>query len=291
MNPLIESLVNNRPVITDGAWGTQMQALGLNPGDLPDHWNITHPEQVQSVAEDYVKAGSQIVLTNTFGASRINLERYGLAEHAYEMNKQGAVLSKQAASGSAYVFASIGPTGKMLVAGEVTEEELQSAFEEQASALAEGGADGIVIETMSDLTEATIALKAALKTGLPVITCMVYDSGKKKDRTMMGVTPEQAAETLSGEGADAVGANCGQGIELFVDLCQRLHNACNVPIWIKANAGTPEIIDGKPVVKTTPSEFAQYLKPIVEAGASFVGGCCGTNPEFIQALQQTKTQM
>jgi methionine synthase I (cobalamin-dependent) len=291
MKSLIEKLMGNRPVLTDGAWGTILQAKGLPSGELPDHWNLTHPHEVRSIAKEYADAGSQIVLTNTFGASRINLKRYGLADHTIEINRQGAALSKQAVNGSAVVFASIGPSGKMLVTGEVTESELQHAFEEQAAALAEGGADGIVIETMSDLTEATIAFQAALHTNLPVVVCMVYDSGKKKDRTMMGVTPEQAAQTLSQKGADVIGANCGQGIEHFVDLCRRLHDACDLPVWIKANAGTPKMIDGKLVFQTTATQFAQYLHPLVEAGASFTGGCCGTNPEFINALKQAKDHL
>ncbi len=288
MKPLLEKLLSDRPVITDGAWGTQLQARGLPVGELPDHWNLTHPEQVQAIAHDYCNAGSQVVLTNTFSSSRINLERYGLADQAYDINKQGAALSKQGVNGHAYIFASIGPCGKMLVTGEVTEAQLQEAFEEQAQALAEGGADAIVIETMSDITEAAIALQAALKTGLLVVACMVYGSGKNKDRTMMGVTPEQAVEALSQAGADAIGANCGQGIENFVGLCRRLHEACELPIWIKANAGQPEMIDGELAYQTKPEEFAEYLNPLIESGASFVGGCCGTTPKFIEALKQAK---
>jgi len=284
MNALLQLLLADTPVLTDGAWGTQMQALGLPIGDCPDAWNLSHSGRVEQVARAYVDAGSRVILTNTFGASRIMLERHGLADQAADINRAGADISKRAAAGRAHVFASIGPTGKMLMMGEVTEDELRSAFSEQAQALAQGGADGLVIETMSDLGEIKIALEAAKSTGLPVVASMTFDSGKHKDRTLMGVTPEQAAAELTAAGADVIGANCGQGIESYVSICARLHAATPLPIWIKPNAGLPDVVGGQIVYRTTPEQFASYAPAMIQAGCSFLGGCCGSNPDFVRAL-------
>ncbi len=282
----LETLLAKLPVITDGAWGTQLQARGLEAGECPDAWNVQFPSRVEEVARAYVEAGSQVILTNTFRSNRITLAGHGLADKAAQLNREGAAISRRAAAGRAFVFASIGPTGKMLVTGEAGEEEMSAAFAEQAEALAEGGADALVIETMSDLAEAKLALAAAKATGLPVVACMVFDSGRNKDRTMMGVTPEQAARELTGAGADVVGANCGVGIAGYVEICRRLRAATERPVWIKANAGLPEIVEGRAVYRMTPDEFAAHLPALVEAGASFAGGCCGTSPEFISALRR-----
>ncbi|MDR3455873.1 MAG: homocysteine S-methyltransferase family protein [Verrucomicrobiae bacterium] len=286
-HPLIEKLAGQGTVLTDGAWGTQLQARGLAPGETPDLWNLTHPDKVAEVARAYVEAGSQIILTNTFGGNRLRLAEAGAAGRVREINETGARLSREAAAGRALVFASIGPSGKMLLTGEVTEVELQAAFFEQAEALARGGADGLVIETMADLTEACLAIDAAKTTGLPVVASMVFDSGKDKDRTMMGTTPEQAAAGLAAAGADVIGANCGQGIAGFVPICARLKAAAaGLPIWIKANAGLPEMRDGKATYAMTAAEFSSFVPALVRAGANFIGGCCGTSPEFIRAVRQ-----
>lgn len=288
IHPIIQKLVATGPVLTDGAWGTQLQARGLAVGESPDLWNLTHPDQVAAVARAYVEAGSHVILTNTFGANRVRLADSGCAERAKEINEAGARLSRQAAAGRALVFASLGPTGKMLMSGDVTEDELRGAFTEQAVALATGGADGLVVETMADLDEARIAIAAARTTGLPVVASMVFDSGKDKDRTMMGTTPEQAAAGLIAAGADVIGANCGQGIAGFVKICERLKAAAGAhPIWIKANAGLPEMHEGKAVYATTAEQFASYVPALINAGASFIGGCCGTSPEFIRTVAQT----
>jgi methionine synthase I (cobalamin-dependent) len=174
----------------------------------------------------------------------------------------------------------------MLMAGEVSEDELRVAFAEQAMALAEAGAEALVIETMAELEEAELAVEAARRTGLPVVACVVFDSGAHHDRTMMGVTPEQAAQRLTAAGADVVGANCGQGIAGYVDICRRMRSATDRPLWIKANAGIPEIVDGQVVYRTSPAQFASYGPALLEAGAQFVGGCCGTSPAYIAALCQ-----
>ena len=286
-HPLIRKLCDRAPVITDGAWGTQLQVRGLASGEVPDLWNLTHPKEVAAVARAYIEAGSQIILTNTFGANRIRLAESGCADRLKEINRAGVALSREAAGRQALVFASIGPSGKLLASGDVTEDELLAAFTEQAEALARGGPDGLVVETMSDLAEAKLAVAAAKATGLPVVASMVFDSGKDKDRTMMGTTPEQAAAGLVAAGADVVGANCGQGIAGFVTICTRLKAAADGhPVWIKANAGLPQMRDGKPVYAMTAAEFTGYVPAVLAAGASFIGGCCGTSPEFIREIHR-----
>jgi 5-methyltetrahydrofolate--homocysteine methyltransferase len=283
---LIGELTAAGPVLTDGAWGTEMQARGLAAGETPDFWNLSHPDRVEQVARAYVTAGSQVVLTNTFRANRIALAKHPDVERITEVNRAGVEISRRAAGDQARVFASIGPCGKLLITGEVDEAALHAAFAEQARALAAGGADAIVVETMSDLAEAGIAVEAAKATGLPVVACMVFDSGKNRDRTMMGVTPTQAAEELTRIGADAIGANCGTGVEDYIPICASLAAATPLPVWIKPNAGLPELENGEVVYRTTPSEFAANVPKLLEAGARFVGGCCGTIPEFIQAMRR-----
>jgi methionine synthase I (cobalamin-dependent) len=282
---LIEDLVSGGTVLTDGAWGTQLQQRGLELGELPDAWNLRHPDRVEEVARAYVEAGSRIVLTNTFRANRIAFAEHPEAARIAEINRAGVEISRRAAGDRARVFASIGPSGKLLMTGDVSEADLAAAFREQASAQAEGGADAIAVETMGDLAEARQAVEAAQATGLPVVACMVFDSGRDKDRTMMGVTPERAAEQLSAWGVDVVGANCGSGVADYVPVCARLAAATARPIWIKPNAGTPKLVDGEVVYETTAQEFAAFLPQLLEAGASFVGGCCGTDPAFITALR------
>ncbi len=281
---LIQELTAAGPAIADGAWGTQLQARGLAPGELPDEWNLAHPERVLELARAYVEAGSRVILTNTFRANRLALAPHGLAAKAEDISREGVRISREAAGSKARVFAAIGPSGRMLLMGDVTEQDLRQAFREQARALAQAGADAIVVETMTDLAEASIAAAAAKETGLPVVASMVFDSGKNKDRTMMGATPERAAAQLAAAGADVVGANCGAGIAGYVEICRRLRAAGERPVWIKANAGLPDMVDGRAVYRMTPKEFAWYVPALVEAGASFIGGCCGTGPEFIREL-------
>jgi len=285
MHILVQQLVSQGPILTDGAWGTEFQARGLEPGDCPDLWNLAHPGRVEAVARAYVEAGSQIILTNTFRANRIALERSGLAASIKEINLRGVEISRRAAGSSARVFASLGPSGKLMIMGEVSEAELRAAYLEQAEALAAAGADALIFETMSDLAEAAVGVQAARATGLPVVVSMAFDSGKNYDCTMMGVTPEQAAAELTAASADVIGANCGQGIETYSAICKRMRDATTLPIWIKPNAGLPELVDGRTLYKTTPQQFARYAPELIAAGANFLGGCCGTNPEFIAALR------
>jgi methionine synthase I (cobalamin-dependent) len=284
MHPAIQQLLAHGPVVTDGAWGTELQTRGLPVGEFPDAWNLTQPERVAEVAQAYVAAGSQVILTNTFGANRIRLAENGLADRVAEINRRSVEISREAAGGKVAVFASMGPSGKLLLSGEVTAEELSAAFAEQARALAQAGADALVVETISDLEEGRIAVAAGCQTGLPVVASAVFDSGKDKDRTMMGSTPEQAANALAAAGAEVIGANCGQGIAGFHAICKRLRATTDRPIWIKANAGLPKLVDGRAVYETAPEEFASHVPKLLELGANFIGGCCGTNPEFIRAV-------
>jgi 5-methyltetrahydrofolate--homocysteine methyltransferase len=271
-------------LITDGAWGTQLQALGLAPGAAPDTWNLAHPERVEAVARAYVEAGSQVILTNTFRANAVAME--GDLE---AINRAGVAISKRAAGARALVFASIGPTGKMLMTGEIAPAQASAAFAAQAAALSEAGADALLLETMSDVEEARLAVAAAKTTGLPVVVSFAFDSGKNKDRTMMGATPEAVAAAMLEAGADAVGANCGVGVEYAAPICRRLRTACGLPIWIKPNAGLPKM-DGAAISYGTSAEFfASHYHALREAGASFLGGCCGSTPDFIRALVSARS--
>jgi methionine synthase I (cobalamin-dependent) len=283
MHLVIEELLDGAPVLTDGAWATELQLRGLGPGECPDIWNLLFPQRVYDVAHAYVEAGSDIILTNTFGANRFRLDD-NYRSQVVEISRCGVEISLQAAKNRAMVFASVGPSGKILLNDDVTSAELEEAFVEQTRAIANAGADAIVVETMSDLAEAKIAVAAAKATRLPVVVCMVFDSGVGKDRTMMGDTPEQVAAALEDAGADVIGTNCGQGIDGFIPVCKRLRAATDLPIWIKPNAGLPEVKDGSAIYSVTPQDFAARIPELIEAGASFVGGCCGSNPNFIRAI-------
>ena len=287
MNRLLDWLVHG-PLITDGAWGTELQKQGLAPGESPDLWNLSHPDRVEAVARAYVEAGSRIILSNTFRANPISLPGADIGS----VNRAGVAISRRAAAAGkdTKVAASMGPTGKMLMAGEVTPAQVEQAYTLQSLALAEGGADALLLETFSDLDEASLALKAAKTTGLPVIVSFVFDSGRNRDRTMMGITPEQAARRMEAEGAAAIGANCGVGPDIAAPVSVRLRDACELPIWIKPNAGLPEIVDGKATYTLSAADFAAHLPALLDSGACFVGGCCGTSPDFIRALAAERKQ-
>ncbi len=284
MPTLLAQLLAAAPVVTDGAWGTQLQARGLAAGACAEEWNLTRPDEVEAVARAYVEAGSRVILSNTFGGNAIALARHGLADRVEELNRAGAALSRRAAAGAAWVFASLGPSGKLLLTGEVEEGALREAFRRQAGALAAGGADAIVVETMTDLEEARLAVAAAHETGLPVVGCMVFDAGPDQTRTIMGTTPAAAAAALVEAGADVIGANCGQGIAGFLPVCVQLRQATDRPLWLKANAGLPQVVDGRLVYDMQPEVFAALAQPLVRAGAAFIGGCCGTSPAFVAHL-------
>jgi len=270
--------------LTDGAWGTEFCKLGAQRGECLEEWNLTKPALVRQVAESYVQAGSRVILTNTFRANPISLTDHSQDCQCAAINRAGVKISRQAAGQRALVFASIGPSGKMLANNEVTPQQLRIAFSAQARALAEEAPDALLLETMIDLEEARIAAVAALETGLPVVVSLVFESGENKDRTITGDTPERVSAALASTGVHGIGANCCSATSEMVSVCQRLAAACSLPLWIKPNAGLPELLGGAPRYKMTPQEFAAFAQQLKQAGATFIGGCCGTTPDFIREL-------
>ncbi|GAB4222468.1 MAG: hypothetical protein Kow009_14320 [Spirochaetales bacterium] len=274
-------------ILADGAWGTEFLKRGLAQGNPPEEWNLTKPAEVQAIAREYLAAGSRIILTNTFGGSRFQLDRHGLGGKVRDINRIGASLTREVCEGAAITAGDIGPSGKLLLMGEVSEEDLFEAFQEQAEALKEGGAQWIVVETMTDIGEMEIAVKAARSTGLPVVASMTYERNPSGYRTFMGHTPEDAVAASLKAGAFCIGANCGSGVDTYVELASVLRSLTDGPVWIKANAGLPELVDGKPQYRMDPDTYAHYVPSLVEAGVDFIGGCCGTSPAFIRKIAET----
>jgi methionine synthase I (cobalamin-dependent) len=288
MDRLTRSNFGALPLLpTDGAWGTELMKLGGASTELKDLWNVSEPDKVLQVARSYVEAGARIILTNTFSSNAVTLERHGAAGRSAELSRAGAAISRQAAGERAWVFGSIGPTGKLVSLKQIAVAEAEAAFAEQAAALAAGGADAIVIETMADLAEAQAALRACLAAcDLPVGVSFSFDAGKEKNRTMMGVTPAQAWKAAHEGGASFVGANCGIGIDAYVRIARELA-ACGsaLPLWIKGNAGRPEMeADGSVHYRAGPEVFAQAVPELAAAGVRFIGGCCGSTPDHVRAI-------
>ena len=285
----LEKLLTKKTILLDGGWGTEFQKLGLPVGAHPDLWNLEKPDVVQQVAQSYVDAGADVILSNTFGSNRFVLEKHGAADKLAEINKRGAELSLAAAEKSsrdAVVFASAGPTGVILALGQVSESAIFDAYLEQFKALKEGGVVAVVLETSSDPQEAVQGVKAAKELGLFTAVTAVFDSGRKKDRTMMGATPEKYLEAVIAAGADVVGSNCGRGVESFVEICKRMKEATDRPLWMKGNAGLPQTVDGVTTYAQTPENFADGAMALLDEGATFIGGCCGTTPAFIAELRK-----
>jgi len=284
MNGWKERLAAKRLLIADGAWGTEFARRGLAAGETPERWNLERPNEVLAVARSYVEAGADILLTNTFGGSPLKLAKAGLETRVAEANRRGVELSKEAAGGKALVFASVGPTGEFMTPlGTIEEIEMVACFAEQVRAIAGASPDGIVIETMSDLGEAKAALRAVREnSNLAAVVSMTFQKGARGYATMMGVTPAQAARDLEAAGADVVGANCGAGIDDIVEVARLMRPATTLPLWFKPNAGIPQLIDGKTVFRESPETMAKRLGDLVKAGASIIGGCCGTGPEHIR---------
>ena len=267
--------------------GTNLQYKGLEAGECPEAWNLNHPELVEEVARDFINAGAQLVKTNSFGGNRIKLEQHDLGEKTSEINRLAAEISKKAAGEEVLVMASIGPTGKMLITGEVTEEDLYDIFKQQALALEQGGADLILVETMSDLEEARIAVQAAKdNTALEIACTMTFEKTVEGNyRTMMGIGPADMFPVIPDAGASFIGANCGNGIERMIDVVRVIRNVnTDLPVVIHANAGMPVYEEGKTIFPETPDEMASFVPDLVQAGANIIGGCCGTTPEHIKKI-------
>ncbi len=272
--------------LADGGWSTQLQMRGLPADTVAETANITHPELVVDLGCAYIEAGARFITTNTFAANRLNLDRRGVRFAVAEVNRRGAELARQAIGDSgALVAGSIGPSGKILAVREALPPQLALVFAEQAEALAAGGAHVIVLESFSELAEILLALKAVKDaTGLPVIASMSFDSGAQRTRTMMGAQASDCAPALEDAGADAVGCNCGAGIEHVLPVVVALRAATKLPLWVKPNAGFPELEDGRAVYRQSPEDFAAQVPMVVDAGANIVGGCCGTGPEHIRRV-------
>ncbi len=287
MGKILDKIKEGKILVSDGAWGTFLQEKGLEPGECPEEWNLTHPDEVVDIAQRYIQSGADMVETNSFGGSRFKLEKFGLAGKVFDLNRAAAALSKKAA-GEKFVLGSIGPTGKILMMGEVTRQELYDAFKEQAEGLEAGGADAIMVETMTDLEEATLAVKAAKEnTRLEVFCTMTFEKTLSGEyRSMMGVSPSEMVEPIIRAGADLIGANCGNGIEGMVGIVEEIRKVnTDIPVLVHANAGMPVYQEGKTVFPETPGEMARMVPQIIAAGANVIGGCCGTTPDHICKLR------
>jgi 5-methyltetrahydrofolate--homocysteine methyltransferase len=286
---MLVKLKEKKLLIADGAWGTFLFNKGLKQGDCPELWNLTHPDEVRSIAADYIAAGAEIVKTNSFGGSAIKLKEYGLDNQTFEINKKAAQLSKEAAGDNALVMASVGPTGKFLFSGDVSYDEMYESFKLQCLGLEAGGADAILIETMMDTEEAICAIKAAKEnTKATVICTMTFNKGVNGEyHTMFGISPKDMVTSLKEAGADIIGANCGNGIEGMIAITKEIRDAdAEIPVLINANAGLPIFDGNKTVYPETPNEMAKQISHLVSAGANIIGGCCGTSPEHIKKIAQ-----
>jgi 5-methyltetrahydrofolate--homocysteine methyltransferase len=285
----LSTLASTRVVVVDGAMGTELQRSGLPIGESGDRWNLEHPDRLIAIHRAYISAGCDAIITNSFGANRWVLGRYGLGDQVDAVNRAAAAVAREAAGDAVCVLGDVGPCGGFLrPLGDVDPAALHAEFLRQARALLDGGADGLIVETMSSAEELQLAVRAGREAGAPfVVASMAFDRLPNGNlRTMMGVSPEKAVEAALAAGADIVGSNCGTQMTTgdFVRLVTAFRRAASVPIVIQANAGSPELVDGRAVYRLTPAAFAEGMREVVAAGAVVVGGCCGTTPAHIAAL-------
>ena len=289
MKSICEAVKSGKILVSDGAWGTLLQQKGMEPGECPELWCVERPDDVKDIAQQYIDAGADIVMTDSFGGTCYKLEHYGLSDRAAELNEEAARLSREAAGEDRYVMASMGPTGKILMMGEVTEEELYEAFKVQAIAFEKGGADAVIVETITAVDEAVLGVRAVKEnTGLEAICSFTYDMHTADGyRTMMGVSPAAMAAQLLAAGADALGANCSLGSDEMVEVVAELRAAApETPILVHPNAGRPnQLDDGTIEYPETPEIMSANVAALVAAGANIIGGCCGSTPEHIKQIR------
>jgi 5-methyltetrahydrofolate--homocysteine methyltransferase len=288
MSDLIEAIREGRVRVGDGAMGTMLQEAGLDDGGAPELWNVERPDVVIAILDQYASAGSRLLTTNTFGGSRPRLAMHGLEDRVAELNEAAARVARTVADAhpGTYVLGDVGPSGDLMEPmGTLTPEDAVALFSEQIAALAAGGADAILIETMSDLAEVEAAVTAArtVAPSLPVVATMSFDTNL---RTMMGVTPANAVVAISAMGADVVGANCGRGVdEMRVIAGQMAENRPEGTLLImQSNAGLPVLIEGEFRYTGTPEEMAAFAQEMRDAGIDVVGACCGSSPAHIAAI-------
>ena len=280
-----------KPVnLADGGMGTMIQAAGLPAGGCPENLNLTHPDGIQDIHRLYIDAGSTIILTNTFGGSRLKLQRSGLDTQLAEVNRAGARVARAAAGSDVLVAVSIGPTGELPEPyGTINEATFVEVFSEQIAATVEEDVDLIWIETMSDLTEACAAVTAAKAVcDLPIVTTMTFNHGPRGYHTIMGISPGDAARALSEAGTDYAGANCGLGSDDIIEIIRAMHEAMPDGSFVaKPNAGMPELVEGQTRYPETPEWMSARVPGMIEAGARFIGGCCGTTPDHLRVMAQS----
>jgi len=288
MEPLADRIARGDPLLLDGAMGTELLRQGLTPGECPELLNVTRPDVLEGIARAYVEAGADLILTNTFGGSTAKLAPYGLEQRMHELNEAGVCLARRAAGGRAYVAASCGPSGRLLKPyGDTDPDELLDGFRAQMECLLAAGVDALCIETTIDLNEALLLIRAArdASSDIPVTATMTFDPTPRGFVTVMGVTIEQAARRLPDAGADAVGSNCGNGIDHMVAIAREFRRHTDGPLIIQSNAGLPEIRDGLAVYAETPDFMAARIPELLDIGVTLIGGCCGTTPHHIHAFR------
>jgi 5-methyltetrahydrofolate--homocysteine methyltransferase len=292
MNKSLLETLRERRLVCDGAMGTQLMLAGLANGDCGEAWNLSHPERVLKIQRNYAEAGADCLITNTFGGSRLMLKRHGHVENLREINQAGARIAREAFGGrEGFVLGDLGPLGAILEPyGDLPHDEARAAYEEQARALVEGGVDAIIIETQTSLEETGVAIDAAKAARAPcVIASLAYDLSQDKSFyvTMMGVSPEQAAEFAAARGADIIALNCGTGMDMngAATVAKQYRANCQLPVMVQPNAGLPVLENMKAVYKQLPADMAKHVPEAIEAGANIIGSCCGSTPEHTRAIR------